>query len=63
MLDALILPDKGTIKAFGSELKEGLLNDAGFTQEFRRKVNGKEHFVVLAHKKRETIIITTGWAQ
>lgn len=38
MLDALILPDKGTIKAFGTELKEGLLNDAGFTQEFRRKV-------------------------
>ena len=38
MLDALILPDKGTIKAFGTELNDGLLNDAAFTQEFRRKV-------------------------
>ena len=33
------------------------------TQEFRRKVNGKEHFVVVEHKKKEVIVITTGWAQ
>ena len=32
------------------------------TQEFRRKVNGKEHFVVVEHKKREVIVITTGWS-
>lgn len=34
-----------------------------YTQEFRRKVNGKEHFVVIEHKKKEVVVITTGWAQ
>lgn len=38
MLDALIFPNKGTIRAFGKELKESLLDDAGFTRDFRRKV-------------------------
>jgi len=33
------------------------------TQEFRRKVNGKEHFVVVEHKRKEVIVITTGWTQ
>jgi hypothetical protein len=32
------------------------------TQEFRRKVDGKEHFVVIEHKKKEVIVITTGWS-
>lgn len=33
------------------------------TQEFRRKVDGKEHFVVVEHRKKEVVVITTGWAQ
>ncbi|MFA5410764.1 MAG: ABC transporter ATP-binding protein [Candidatus Omnitrophota bacterium] len=38
MLDGLIFPDKGTIKAFGEELKEGLFNEESFTRSFRKKV-------------------------
>src|SRR4030042_679027 len=38
MLDGLIFPDKGSVKAFGSELKESVFNDAGFSRDFRRKV-------------------------
>lgn len=38
MLDGLIFPDQGTIKAFGSELKEGLFNDENFSVAFRKKV-------------------------
>jgi cobalt/nickel transport system ATP-binding protein len=38
MLDALIFPDRGVIKAFGSELKESLFNDEGFSADFRRRV-------------------------
>lgn len=33
------------------------------TQEFRRKVDSKEHFVVVEHRKKEIIVITTGWTQ
>ena len=38
MLDGLIFPDKGTMKAFGRELDETLLNDEGFSMNFRKKV-------------------------
>lgn len=38
MLDGLIFPDKGTVKAFGSELTEDLFNDEGFAINFRKKV-------------------------
>ena len=38
MLDGLIFPDQGTIKAFGSELTEGLFNDENFSVDFRKKV-------------------------
>lgn len=38
MLDALVFPDKGSIKAFGRELKESLLEDQEFSQFFRSKV-------------------------
>jgi cobalt/nickel transport system ATP-binding protein len=38
MLDALIFPDKGSIRAFGRELREGVLDDAGFSRFFRSKV-------------------------
>lgn len=38
MLDALIFPDKGVIKAFGRELEEGLLNDPAFSRPYRNKV-------------------------
>jgi cobalt/nickel transport system ATP-binding protein len=38
MLDGLIFPDKGTMKAFGRELDEALLNDEGFSVNFRKKV-------------------------
>ena len=38
MLDGLIFPDKGTMKAFGRELDETLLNDEGFSVNFRKKV-------------------------
>ncbi len=38
MLDGLIFPDKGSIKAFGNELKEGLFNDENFSVDFRKKV-------------------------
>lgn len=38
MLDGLIFPDKGTVKAFGRELEETLFNDEGFSMNFRKKV-------------------------
>ena len=38
MLDGLVFPDKGIIKAFGAELKEGVLNDEAYSRGFRRKV-------------------------
>jgi cobalt/nickel transport system ATP-binding protein len=38
MLDGLIFPDKGTVKAFGSELQEGRFNDEGFSRNFRKNV-------------------------
>src|SRR4030042_4076692 len=38
MLDGLIFPDKGTIKAFGRELKEGRFSDENFSMDFRKKV-------------------------
>jgi cobalt/nickel transport system ATP-binding protein len=38
MLDGLIFPDRGTIKAFGIALKENLLNDDNISRDFRKKV-------------------------
>jgi cobalt/nickel transport system ATP-binding protein len=38
MLDGLIFPDKGTVRAFGQELKEGTFNDVDFSKNFRSKV-------------------------
>jgi len=38
MLDALIFPDQGSIKAFGKELKEDVLNNPSYAQVFRSKV-------------------------
>lgn len=38
MLDGLIFPDQGTVKAFGSELSENALEDEDFSMEFRKKV-------------------------
>jgi len=38
MLDGLIFPDRGILKAFGSELTEGHFNDDGFSKTFRKKV-------------------------
>ncbi len=34
MLDGLIFPDKGTIRAFGRELNESVFNDEKFSQFF-----------------------------
>jgi cobalt/nickel transport system ATP-binding protein len=38
MLDGLIFPDRGMVKAFGSELTEGRFNDHTFSKTFRKKV-------------------------
>lgn len=38
ILNGLIYPQSGTIKAFGQPLTEENLNDEGYSQEFRRKV-------------------------
>ncbi|MBP7216860.1 MAG: ABC transporter ATP-binding protein [Candidatus Omnitrophica bacterium] len=38
MLDALLFPDRGTVKAWGEELNERLFNDVSYAQSFRRKV-------------------------
>lgn len=38
MLDGLIFPDKGIIKAFGAELKESVFNDESYSRNFRKKV-------------------------
>ncbi|MCK4249279.1 MAG: DUF4258 domain-containing protein [Candidatus Omnitrophica bacterium] len=32
------------------------------TQEFKRKVDNKETFVVVEHKGKEVLIITVGWS-
>ncbi|MFH1564137.1 MAG: ABC transporter ATP-binding protein [Nitrospirota bacterium] len=38
LLDGLIFPDKGSVKFFGEELKEGSFNDENFSRTFRRTV-------------------------
>lgn len=38
MLDGLIFPNTGTIRAFGDDLTEAALRDDGFSQAFRRRV-------------------------
>jgi cobalt/nickel transport system ATP-binding protein len=38
MLDGLIFPNKGIVKAFGSELKERAFNDEAYSSNFRKKV-------------------------
>jgi cobalt/nickel transport system ATP-binding protein len=38
LLDGLIFPDKGSVKAFGSELNERALADEKFNHDFRSKV-------------------------
>lgn len=38
MLDGLIFPNRGTIRAFGEKLSEATLRDDGFSQSFRRRV-------------------------
>jgi len=38
LLDGLIFPDKGSLKAFGQELKENNFNDEEFYKNFRSKV-------------------------
>ncbi|MDD5634158.1 MAG: ABC transporter ATP-binding protein [Candidatus Omnitrophica bacterium] len=38
MLDGLIFPDEGTVKAFGRELAEDAFNDEDFSKDFRKKV-------------------------
>lgn len=38
MLDALIFPEKGTIRAFDTELREDAFSDGEFSRAFRKKV-------------------------
>jgi len=38
MLDGLIFPDQGEVKAFGRELKEGVFSDEEFSNYFRSRV-------------------------
>ncbi|MFH0877259.1 MAG: ABC transporter ATP-binding protein [Candidatus Omnitrophota bacterium] len=38
MLDGLIFPDRGVVKAMGRELKEGDFNDEVFSRNFRKSV-------------------------
>jgi len=38
MLDGLIFPDKGQLKALGRELNDGVFGDEGFSRHFRSKV-------------------------
>ena len=38
ILDGLIFPDQGSIRAFGDELSEGTLNDENFSRDFRKRV-------------------------
>ncbi len=38
MLDGLIFPDKGIVRAFGRPLTEDVLNDGAFSRDFRSKV-------------------------
>jgi cobalt/nickel transport system ATP-binding protein len=38
MLDGLIFPDSGVIRAFGSELAEADFDDENFSRDFRKKV-------------------------
>lgn len=38
LLDGLIFPQKGTLKAFGADLKENKFNDAVYSRQFRKRV-------------------------
>jgi len=38
MLDSLIFPDRGTIRAFGKELKEDVFDDENYSMNFRKRV-------------------------
>ncbi len=38
ILDGLIFPDRGTIAAFGSEMRAAEFNDQGFSANFRKRV-------------------------
>jgi len=38
ILDGLIFPDRGTMEAFGTAIKESAFNDADFSRNFRKKV-------------------------
>ena len=38
LLDGLIFPQQGAIRAFGVALQEGVFNDADFSRDFRKKV-------------------------
>lgn len=38
MLDGLIFPEKGSIRVFGRELKEGIFNDEAFSVNFRKRI-------------------------
>jgi cobalt/nickel transport system ATP-binding protein len=38
MLDGLIFPDRGSVHAFGSELRENAFYDEGFSSRFRKRV-------------------------
>lgn len=38
MLDGLIFPDRGTIRAFGRRINEGVFDEEGFSGYFRQKV-------------------------
>ncbi len=38
LLDGLVFPDKGSIRAFGSELSERAFTDDGFNRSFRKRV-------------------------
>lgn len=38
MLDGLIFPDKGSLRAFGVEIRESSFDDEAFSRDFRKKV-------------------------
>jgi len=38
ILDGLLFPDRGVMRAFGSDIKESAFNDADFSRNFRKKV-------------------------
>ncbi len=37
--------------------------EADNTQEFRRKANGKENYVVVEYHKVDVVVITVGWSE